>query len=179
MCVRLEERTTDSDLLEQPPWISEDGDVDQKARSRFFNSFWARIRGGFESNKCALLLQDIDRDISKISHLTSITMEVEPLRSGRKRQKTGKVWAGMRESAQSLSEVLQLRWAQPCPCNCIHKANLQLTPQDNDDSDDENGDGHIRSVVLFKLYSGATPAPPLPWKWRDIEVRSFGLDQKR
>lgn len=170
-------RGIDVESLIQPPWVSKDGKLDEKARDKFFSSAWTRIRGGFESNKCALLLQEIDRDISKISHLTSVTMEIEPLRLNRKRRMRARFWTGVRDSAQSLSEILHLRWANPCPCQCSHRANMQLKAQTDDEADEDANNVQIRFALLLALDTVAAAAPPLPWKWRDVEIQSSGLVQ--
>lgn len=55
------------------------------ARKKFFKSIWTKIRGGFGSAKYSMLLQDIDRDIDKISKLTSGAIQLEPLRTEKKK----------------------------------------------------------------------------------------------
>ncbi|EXJ71184.1 uncharacterized protein A1O5_06178 [Cladophialophora psammophila CBS 110553] len=160
-----------------PPWVSKDGTVDENARNRFFSSAWVRIRGGFESNKCALLLQEIDRDISKIAQLTSLTAQVEPLRLIRKRRMKARVWANIRDSAQSLSELLCLRWPSLCSCQYSHRANMLLKAQGDDDADvdDENEQSHFELLLVFDQV--AASAPPVPCRWQDVEIESSGLAQ--
>ena len=150
----------------------EDGTVDEKSQQKFFSSVWMRIRGGFTTNKCASLLIEIDRDIRKISELTSITLEVEPLRIHRRRKIRSRSLRVVRENAQSLFDILHLRWSGPCPCQLPHRANLQLSMLQDNEANPPEEEGPTRFALLFSFEKNSRFSSPPPWYWRDIEVET-------
>lgn len=162
----------------QPPWVLKDGTVDEKCRRKFFSSVWTRVRGGFDSNKCASLLEQIDRDILKISQFTAITLEVEPLRINRSR-KLRSSSKNVRENAKSLFEILHLRWSCPCPCQLPHRVNLQLSMhQDHEVNQSDEENTPTRFALLFSFEKNSGVSIPPPWYWRDVEVETSPLAQK-
>lgn len=157
----------------QPPWVLKDGTVDEKSRQKFFSSVWTRVRGGFDSNKCASLLDQIDRDIFKISQLTAITVEMEPLRINRSRKLRSSSLRTVRDNAQSLFDILHLRWSCPCPCQLPHRANLQLSMYgDNEANEPCEEDTPTRFALLLSFEKSSGVSRPPPWQWRDVEVKT-------
>lgn len=155
----------------------EDGIIDAKCQQKFFNNAWTRIRGGFATNKCASLLLQIDRDIRKISELTSITLEVEPLRINRRRKLRSRSLKAVRENAQSLFDILHLRWSGPCPCQLPHRANLQLSMLQDNEVNPLEEDSLTRFALLFFFETNSRISKPPPWYWRDIEVETSSRAQ--
>lgn len=149
-----------------------DGTIDEKSRQKFFSSVWTRIRGGFITNKCASLLIEIDNDIRKISELTSVTLEVESLRIHRRCKLRSRSLRVMRENAQSLFDILHLRWSGPCPCQLQHRANLQLSMLQENEAHPSEEDGPTRFALLFSFEKDSRLSKPPPWFWRDIEVET-------
>lgn len=148
----------------------EDGTIDEKSRQKFFSSVWTRIRDGFTTNKCVSLLIEIDRDIRKISELTFVTLEVKSLRIHRRRKMRFRSLGVVRENAQSLFDILHLRWFGPCPCQLPHRANLQLSMLQDNEANPPEEKGSTRFALLFFFEKNSRfPSPP-PWHWRDIEV---------
>ena len=156
-----------------------DGTVDEKGRQKFFNSVWTRVRGGLDSNKCFSLLKQIDHDIFKISQLTAITVEMEPLRINRSRILRSRSSRSVRDNAQSLFDNLHLRWSYPCPCQLPHRANLQLSKHgDNETNEpcDEDTPTCFALLFSFEKSSGVSTLPP--WQWRDVEIKTLSRAQK-
>ncbi|KAF2242297.1 hypothetical protein BU26DRAFT_584494 [Trematosphaeria pertusa] len=131
----------------KPPWVGTDDSIDEMARKKFFKSIWTKIRGGFGSAKYSMLLQDIDRDIDKISKLTSGAIQLEPLRTEKKKP---------------------LRFYS-CTCNHPHQANLRLDLRNGNDI--EGGVTRFAFLLTFKMPECVPKV--LPWTWRDIEIESL------
>lgn len=161
----------------QPPWVLEDGTIDKKCQHKFFSSVWTRIRGGFATNKYASLLADIDCDIHKISKLTSVTLEVEPLRIQRRRKMRSRSLRAARENAQSLFDILHRRWSDPCLCQMSHRVNLQLSMLQDDEAYFSEEDILTRFALLFSFEKNSRLSKPPPWSWRDIEVETSSQAQ--
>ena len=157
----------------------EDGTIDENCRQKFFSSLWKRVRGGFETNKCASLLIDIDHDIRKISELTSITLEVEPLRIHRRRKIRSRSLRAVRENAQSLFDILHLRWSGPCPCQLPHRANLQLSMLQENEAKFPEEDSPTRFALLLSFDKNNRFSKPPPWYWRDVEVETSSRAQSQ
>ncbi|KAF2464631.1 uncharacterized protein BDR25DRAFT_307145 [Lindgomyces ingoldianus] len=151
----------------KPPWIVPDGSTDEKARKKFFKNSWTRIRGGFDSDKYATLLQDIDRDIDKISKLTSGAAQLEPLRAEKKNKIQSTYWLNIRDQAQRLFESLSSRFC-PCSCKQPHKANLRLDVRRNHNTENEA----VRFAFLFTFEKSGCVPKALPWDWRDVEIEA-------
>ncbi|KAF2118797.1 hypothetical protein BDV96DRAFT_568475 [Lophiotrema nucula] len=151
----------------KPPWVLSDGLIDVKARKRFFNSAWTRIRGGFDTEKYGKLLQEIDRDIDKISKLASSAIQLEPIRTDRKNRLQSKYWLSIRDQAQRVFESLSSRF-HPCSCNNPHQANLRLDFRKSKHDDEELA----RFAFLFGFErSRCAPTAQLPWDWMDVEIQ--------
>lgn len=150
----------------------EDGTIDRKCQQKFFSSVWTRVRGGFATNKCASLLLEIDRDIRKISELTSVTLEVEPLRTYRRRKMRSRSIRAVRENAQSLFDILHLRWSSPCPCQLPHRANLQLSMLQDNEANPPEEDSLTRFALLFSFEKNSRFSKAPPWYWRDVEIET-------
>jgi len=151
----------------QPPWVSQTGTIDEKARKKFFGNIWTRINGGFNSNKFAKLLQAIDNDIAKISKLTAGGLELEPLRLERLNQKHSTHWKNIRDQAQRLFENLNSR-LHACSCCHPHKATLRLDAR-NSDSDEKV----VRFAFLLTFEKSECCTRKPPWDWRDIEIETL------
>ncbi|KAF2865617.1 hypothetical protein BDV95DRAFT_612491 [Massariosphaeria phaeospora] len=155
----------DDDL--KPPWLGSDGSIDEKARRKFFKSTWTKIKGGFDAAKYATLLEGIDRDIDKISKLTSGGLQLEPLRAERKNRMQSIYWQNVRHQAERLFDSLSARF-NPCACNQPHQANLRLDVRKENDGQDE----HTRFAFLLTFEKSACIPQSLPWDWRHIEIES-------
>ncbi|KAF1985809.1 hypothetical protein K402DRAFT_454804 [Aulographum hederae CBS 113979] len=150
----------------KPPWINQNGTIDENARKKFFKNVWTRINGGFNSNKYAELLQAIDNDIAKISQLTARGLELEPLRVERLNQIRSMYWKNIRDQAQRLFESLNSRF-DTCSCHNPHKATLRLDARKND-----SGETAIRFAFLLTFEKSEGCTGELPWNWRDIEIEA-------
>lgn len=154
-----------------------DGTIDEKCQQKFFSSVWTRVRGGFASNKCASLLTEIDHNIRKIAQLTSISLEVEPLRMHRRRRMKSGSLKTVRDNAQSLFDILHLRWSDPCSCQLPHRANLQLSMLHEHEANPREEDDPTRFALLFSFEKHSRTSNPPPWHWQDIEVETSSHTQ--
>jgi hypothetical protein len=154
----------------QLPWITSDGTIDEKARKKFFKSFWLKTRGGFNTEKYSALLADIDRDIEKLSKLTSGAIQLEPVKIARNNKLQSAYWQNIRGQAQRLFDNLSSRFSS-CACTYPHKANLRLDIRKHRDI--EEGTTRFALLLTFEKQSRPDSAPP--WEWRDIEIESFQL----
>jgi hypothetical protein len=127
------------------------------------------VKGGFNSDKYGTLLDEIDRDIDKISKLTSNAIELEPIRIEKKRRLNLNYWRSIRDQAQRLFESLSSRWSCPCPCQHPHRANLRLDVREGNDTEDDG----IRFAFLFTFEKNACTPASLPWDWRDVEIETL------
>ncbi|KAI9772128.1 MAG: hypothetical protein M1840_001417 [Geoglossum simile] len=152
----------------KPLWIAGDGALDKNARKKFFKNAWTRIKGGFDSDKYATLLEEIDRDIYKISKLTPSATRLEPIRAGKRNWLNFTYWKNVRDQAQRLFESLSLRFC-PCSCQHPHQANLQLDVQRDYDA---KGDT-VRFAFLFTFRKDTYTPTPLPWDWRDVGIKTL------
>ncbi|ORY02185.1 hypothetical protein BCR34DRAFT_605665 [Clohesyomyces aquaticus] len=148
-----------------PPWIIADGSVDEKGRKKFFKSAWTRIRGGLDSEKYATLLQGIDRDIDKISKLTTSGAQLEPLRNDKKKRMQSLHWQNIREQAQHLFDSLSSRLS-PCACKNPHRVNMRLDVRRNHNPEKDT----VRFAFLLTFEKSACLTTSLPWDWRDVEI---------
>ncbi|KAI9690191.1 MAG: hypothetical protein M1822_009152 [Bathelium mastoideum] len=155
-----------SKLNKRPPWISQDGTIDERARKKFFRNLWTRINGGFKSSKFGELLQDIDNDIAKISQLTAGGLELEPLRLERLNQMHSAYWENIRDQAQRLFDSLSSRF-NTCSCHHPHKATLRLDARKSD-----VGEEVVRFAFLLTFEKSECYTKELPWDWRDIEIET-------
>lgn len=151
----------------QPPWIASDGTIDQKARKKFFKSFWLKTRGGFNTEKYGALLADIDRDIEKLSKLTNGAIQLEPVKTEKKNKLQSAYWQNIRDQAQRLFDSLSSRFS-PCACMHPHQANLRLDIRKDRGTEEDV----IRFAFLLTFQKCSQPASSPPWDWRDIEIES-------
>jgi hypothetical protein len=153
----------------QPVWVAADGTIDEKARKKFFKGLWIKTRGGFNTDKYATLLTEIDRDIEKLSKLTSGAIQLEPIRAEKKNRLQSAYWQNIRDKALGLFESLSSRFS-PCPCAHPHTANLRLDVRKGYCG----GDDVTRFAFLLTFEKSiCSPAvSSLPWDWRDIEIES-------
>jgi hypothetical protein len=157
----------------QPPWIAPDGTIDEKACKKFFNSFWLRTRGGFNTQKYGILLADIDRDIEKLSKLTNGAIQLEPIKVQKKDRLQSEHWQNIRDQAQRIFDNLS-SWFSPCACTHPHQANLRL-----DIRKDCGAEGDAsRFAFLLTFDKHSQPASSTPWDWKDIEIESSRLAGK-
>lgn len=143
-------------------------------RKKFFKSTWTRIRGGFDSDKYATLLRDIDRDIDKLSKLSAGAIQLEPLRAEKRNRLQSIYWQTIRDQAQRLFESLSSRFT-PCACNHPHKANLRLDVRKGNAGTDDA----TRFAFLLTFEEALCGTNPLPWNWRDIEIESSHLTSSK
>jgi hypothetical protein len=121
-------------------------------------------------------LAEIDGDIRKISELTSIKAEVEPLRVNRSRKLRSGLLQNVRDNAQSLFDLLHLRWSRACPCDLPHRANLQLRMQQDEEKNDFYDDDTATSFeLLFSFEKSIGISKPFPWDWRNVKVETSPL----
>ena len=137
-------------------------------RKKFFRNTWTRIKGGFDSDKYATLLEEIDRDIYKISKLTPSAIKLEPIHTGKKNRLNSTYWRNTRDQAQRLFESLSSRFC-PCSCQRPHQANLRLDVRKDYDA----GGDTVRFAFLFTFQKDACMPTPLPWDWRDVEIETL------
>ena len=105
---------------------------------------------------------------------------MEPLRINRNRKLRSSLLKNVRDNAQSLFDILHLRWSCPCPCQLPHRANLQLSMrQDDEVNEPYDEDTPTRFALLFSFEKSSRVSKPLPWYWRDIEVETSPLAQKQ
>lgn len=149
----------------KPPWLDQNSSVDEALRKKFFKSPRLKIRGGFNTDKYAELLADIDRDIDKISRLTRGTIELEPLRTEKKNRLQSVYWQNIRDQAQRLFESLSSRFS-PCDCTHPHKANLRLDVRKSRSGDNTTA----RFAFLLTFEKSVCGPTAIPWNWRDIEI---------
>ncbi|KAF8249178.1 hypothetical protein K440DRAFT_622544 [Wilcoxina mikolae CBS 423.85] len=148
----------------RPPWIMENDTVDEKIRNKFFNSFWTRISGGFNSDKYAKLLDEILGDIDQINKLTEGAIQNESLRREIKRQANDTYWISLRDHAKRLYQSLSSRWPYTCPCKHPHRASLRLDVRNISETD-------ILFGFVFSFDENPTAGTPLPWNWRNVEIK--------
>jgi hypothetical protein len=153
----------------QPPWIASNGTVDEKARKKFFKSFWLKTRGGFNTEKYGNLLVDIDRDIEKLSKLTKGAIQLEPVKTEKKNKLQSAYWQNIRDQAQRLFDSLSTRFSL-CDCTYPHQANLRLDIRKDRGAEDTT---RFTFLLTFEKHSHSTSSPP--WDWRDIEIESSQL----
>ncbi|KAI9769210.1 MAG: hypothetical protein M1840_004339 [Geoglossum simile] len=153
----------------RPSWVTSGGTINEKLRQNFFKNPWIRIKGGFDSNKYAKLLAEIDRDINQLHTLTKGAESLEPIRLDRKRRANAAYWIDVRDQARRLFEALRSRWSCSCPCRHPHRAHLRLDVR----SGKEVGNSTTRFGLLFSFDVNAAVAASLPWNWRDIEIEPF------
>ena len=151
----------------QPPWIASDGTIDQKARKKFFKSFWLKTRGGFNTEKYGALLADIDRDIEKLSKLTNGAIQLEPIKTEKKNKLQCAYWQDTRDQAQRLFYSLSSRFS-PCACTHPHQANLRLDIREDRGAEEDV----TRFTFLLTFEKCSQPASSPPWDWRDVEIES-------
>ncbi|KAH8723785.1 hypothetical protein GQ44DRAFT_773661 [Phaeosphaeriaceae sp. PMI808] len=130
----------------KPPWISLDGTVDEKARKKFFKSFWLKTRGGFNTEKYGALLVDIDRDIEKLSKLINGALLLEPIRTEKRTKLQSAYW-----------KVLETKL---------------LTHGFRHRGPDEDST-RFAFLLTFDKRTQSTSSPP--WDWRGIEIESLQL----
>lgn len=150
----------------QPPWIGSDGIIDEKSRKKFFKSFWLKTRGGFNAEKYGALLADIDRDIEKLSKLTSGAIQLEPIKAAKMNRVQSAHWQSIRDQAQRLFDSLNSRLS-PCGCTHPHQANLRLDIRKDRRAEDAE---RFAFLLTFEKHSQSALSPP--WDWRDIEIES-------
>lgn len=151
----------------QPPWLGKDGSVDEKARKRVFGT-WNRIKGGFQAEKYAKLLAEIDRDVYKISKLTSGTIQLEPMHAKRKKRLNSAYCSRIRTQAEKLFDAFSARWGGSCACQSSHCVHLRLDLR----QEDIPAQG-TRMAFLFSFDKAGIMHTSLPWDWQDIEVETL------
>lgn len=177
-CFDLGEHT-DFKLNYKPPWIKDDCSVDIKLRAKFFKNRWTCIKGGFESKKYAILLNEIDADIRKIALLTEGVIRLEPIRLEKKRRaERTHSWIGIRNHARRLFETFHSRWSCSCSCSCQypHRASLRLDMR----KDSELAQIGPRFIFNLSFDSDAAEtvtaaAAALPWHRQDVEIKPFSI----
>lgn len=87
------------------------------------------IKGGFEAKRYSALLQTIDRDIERISRLTTGTIVLGPVNVPKRDAAQHAHWQEVRKHAMGLFETLNSR-LRPCGCQLYHQANLRLVVRD-------------------------------------------------
>jgi hypothetical protein len=149
----------------QPPWVASDGNIDEKARKKFFTSFRRRTKGGFNTGKYRNLLNEIDRDIEKLSKLANGAIQLEPVKIQKRNNLQSAYWQEIRDHAQRISDKLSVSFS-PCDCTHPHQANLRLDLREN------CGKERDASRFTFQLTFGkdSHPASSPPWDWRDIGI---------
>ena len=144
-----------------------DGTLDEKARKKFFKNPWRRMKGGFDSNKYATLLEQIDRDIDKTSKLAFSVIRLESIHAEKKKRLHYTYWTNIRDQAQRLFTSLSSRFC-PCSCRCPHQANLRLDVRKDHDMEEDTA----RFAFLLTFQKEARTPISLPWDWRDIEIET-------
>jgi hypothetical protein len=145
-----------------------DGTLDEKARKKFFKNPWTRIKGGFDSNKYATLLEQIDRDIDKTSKLASSAIRLELIHSEKKNRLHSTYWRDIRDQAQRVFKSLSSRFC-PCSCQRPHQANLRLDVRKDRDVEEDA----VRFAFLFTFQKEACTPISLPWDWRNVEIETL------
>lgn len=151
----------------QPSWIKKDGSIETSLRQRFFHKPWRHIKIGFDTNKFASLLVEIEHDINQIDMLTRGSIALEPQRLERKRQDNAMYWLEIRNHARRLYESINLRWL--CACQHPHRANLRLDLRRRCEVDEAS----VRFGILFSFDVDGAGTMSLPWNWRDVEIEPF------
>ncbi|KAF7507655.1 hypothetical protein GJ744_010208 [Endocarpon pusillum] len=150
----------------QPKWISPNEAMDTKNRENFLKKTWRRMKIAIDADKYALLMAEIDRDITKISDLTKGNMALEPIRGERKRQANADFWTEIRDCSCRLFELLSSRFSPRCSCQHPHRANLRLDLR----TDASVEQASIRFGFLFSFDENAQSISKLPWNWRHVEI---------
>lgn len=114
------------------------------------------------------LLEQIERDVSRIDNLTQGNVMLEPLRQERRWRSNALHWQQIREQAKLLFNAISSRWL--CDCECGHKANLKLEVRRV--GDQENG-SRPRFKLIFSSGDAAFNTVSTPWDWRAVEIISF------
>jgi hypothetical protein len=154
----------------QPEWVASDGTVDEKARKSFFRSLRVKTGGGFNAAKFETLLTGVDRDIDKLSNLTSGSIQLEPFKIRKRNQLQYAYWEKIRDQAQRISDQLSASFL-PCDCTHQHQANLRLDMRENCGA--EEAGSKFAFLLTYEKHSHLESLPP--WNWRDIEIECLQL----
>jgi hypothetical protein len=168
LCHKLRVRRTG-----QPEWVASDGTIDEKARKSFFRSLRARTRGGFNAKEFGTLLADVDRDIDKLSKLTSGPIQLEPFKIQARNQLQYAYWEEIRDQAQRISDQLSASFL-PCSCTHPHQANLRLDIRESRGA--EEAASKFAFLLTYEKCSHLESLPP--WNWRYIEIKCLQLASK-
>ena len=114
------------------------------------------------------LLEQIERDVSRIDNLTQGNFKLEPLRQERQRRSNTLHWQRIREHAKLLFNAISSRWR--CNCEYGHKASLKLEVRRI--GNHENG-SRPRFSLIFSFDDAACNTVSIPWDWRAVEIESF------
>lgn len=114
------------------------------------------------------LLEQIERDVSRIDNLTQGNFQLEPLRQERQRRSNILYWQRIREHAKLLFYAISSRWL--CNCKCGHKASLKLEVRRVCDQEKSS---RPRFRLIFSFDDAAFDSVSTPWDWRAVEIESF------
>ncbi|KAL7935836.1 hypothetical protein V8C35DRAFT_298350 [Trichoderma chlorosporum] len=159
----------------KPQWIEPDGTVNEKARKKFFRNLWVRIIGGFSVDDYKTLLDDMDKDIDKMSRLTpkaaqkpipAETVTVQSVTAETKNKLQVTHWKDIRDSADRLFLTLSSRF-HPCSYHLLHKVNLRLDIQNCEDVTN-----NVRFTLHVMLEASGGKSKSYSGDWREIEIEA-------
>ena len=146
--------------------------METKNLEKFFksNKLWKSVKLAFDNDKMNRLLEQIERDISRIDNLTQKNVKLELLKQEKRRKSNTFHWQRIRNHAKLLFDAISPRWL--CDCEHEHRASLKL--QVRRVYDDENS-SRPRFSLIFSFDDVAFSTMSIPWGWRAVEIEPIEI----
>jgi hypothetical protein len=151
--------------------VGETIEVNEDERSKYFKSKRTRMLGGFDFEGCLRHVERIRRDIENLKSLVEDTSKLEAPRRSRQQKDNAKYWISVRDHAQRIHQQFETLWAQPCRCQRPHRASIHMDRRLKHWSSTQP-ELQCRFIMSFDESHGSSATPNLPWKWRDVEIKS-------
>ena len=148
--------------------MKQNGEGENKTVETFFQKssrFWHGVKIGLDGDKLDKLLEQIEKDIFRIEKLTEKTIKLEPQRQELHRKSNTSGWQSVRNYAKSLFAALSTQWC--CDCKHAHETCLKLELPTSELVHDQD----IMFAILFSYGTPSNAGAPVPWDWRDVEIR--------
>lgn len=145
--------------------------INEEERTKFFKSKWIRVAGALDIPGCTKYIERIDRDITKLTKLFQNTAKLEQPRRARRQKDNANYWISIRDHAQQIYQNLEAIWSQSCGCQHMHRASIHLDRK-AEEWNSAQPDLHFRLIMSFDKVQDSSQPPALPWRWRDIEIKS-------
>lgn len=150
--------------------------MESKNLEKFFkksNRLWKSVKLAFDSDKINNLLEQIERDVSRIDNLTQGNVKLDPLRQERQRKSNILYWQHIRDQSKRLFDAISSRWL--CDYEHEHQASLKL--QVRKVCDHEHSSRPCFSL-MFSFNDVAVSTVPTPWDWRPVEIEPIEVGTK-